>query len=70
VHDLKQFLARSRVPFRWLDVERDAEARTLASAAVPGADIHRYCKEAAGAKPLVVEYGTQTPGGPDPEENP
>jgi thioredoxin reductase (NADPH) len=36
VHELKQFLARSRVPYRWLDVERDDEARAMASAAVPG----------------------------------
>ncbi len=28
-HDLRDFLARNRVPARWLDVERDAEARTL-----------------------------------------
>jgi thioredoxin reductase (NADPH) len=28
-HDLRDFLARNRVPARWLDVERDADARTL-----------------------------------------
>ncbi|UTI62842.1 FAD-dependent oxidoreductase [Paraconexibacter antarcticus] len=28
-HDLRDFLARNRVPARWLDVERDAEARAL-----------------------------------------
>jgi len=28
-HDLRDFLARNRVPVRWLDVERDAEAREL-----------------------------------------
>ena len=28
-HDLRNFLARNRVPGRWLDVERDAEAREL-----------------------------------------
>ncbi|MDA0159519.1 FAD-dependent oxidoreductase [Solirubrobacter ginsenosidimutans] len=28
-HDLRDFLARNRVPMRWLDVERDAEAREL-----------------------------------------
>ena len=28
-HDLRDFLARNRVPGRWLDVERDAEARQL-----------------------------------------
>ena len=28
-HDLKMFLARNHVPYRWFDVERDAEARRL-----------------------------------------
>src|SRR3954453_5004359 len=28
-HDLRDFLARNRVPMRWLDVERDSEAREL-----------------------------------------
>jgi thioredoxin reductase (NADPH) len=28
-HELRDFLARNRVPARWLDVERDAEAREL-----------------------------------------
>jgi thioredoxin reductase (NADPH) len=28
-HDLRDFLARNRVPGRWLDVERDGEARQL-----------------------------------------
>jgi thioredoxin reductase (NADPH) len=28
-HDLRDFLARNRVPARWLDIERDAEAREL-----------------------------------------
>ncbi|UJA20338.1 FAD-dependent oxidoreductase [Thermoleophilia bacterium SCSIO 60948] len=28
-HDLRDFLARNRVPVRWLDVERDGEAREL-----------------------------------------
>jgi thioredoxin reductase (NADPH) len=28
-HDLRDFLARNRVPARWLDVEREAEARQL-----------------------------------------
>ena len=28
-HDLRDFLARNRMPMRWLDVERDAEAREL-----------------------------------------
>ncbi len=35
-HELRDFLARNRVPGRWLDVERDAEARELI--AVAGVD--------------------------------
>jgi thioredoxin reductase (NADPH) len=35
-HDLRDFLARNRIPGRWLDVERDGEARELmAVAGVP-----------------------------------
>ena len=32
VHELKRFLARSRVPFRWYDPAIDSEAHTLADA--------------------------------------
>ncbi|ADB49619.1 FAD-dependent oxidoreductase [Conexibacter woesei] len=32
-HDLRDFLARNRVPARWLDVEREAEARELLTVA-------------------------------------
>ena len=32
-HDLRDFLARNRVPARWLDVERDGEARELLTVA-------------------------------------
>src|SRR3954451_2944836 len=32
-HDLRDFLARNRVPMRWLDVERDSEARQLLTVA-------------------------------------
>jgi thioredoxin reductase (NADPH) len=35
-HELRDFLARNRVPARWLDVERDGEARELLT--VVGAD--------------------------------
>jgi thioredoxin reductase (NADPH) len=38
-HDLRDFLARNRVPARWLDVERDGEARELL--AVAGVDAGR-----------------------------
>src|SRR6476646_2809659 len=37
-HDLRDFLARNRVPARWLDVERDGEARELLTVAGIGAD--------------------------------
>ena len=43
-HELKTFLARNHVPYRWFDVERDEEARRLQSLA--GAD--------AGDLPLVL----------------
>jgi thioredoxin reductase (NADPH) len=32
-HEIKTFLARNHVPYRWYDVERDAEARRLAGLA-------------------------------------
>ena len=37
-HDLRDFLARNRVPARWLDVERDGEARELLTVAGVGED--------------------------------
>ena len=37
-HDLRDFLARNRVPARWLDVERDGEARELLKVAGIEAD--------------------------------
>jgi thioredoxin reductase (NADPH) len=37
-HDLRDFLARNRVPARWLDVERDSEARQLLTVAGVEAD--------------------------------
>ena len=35
-HELKTFLARNHVPYRWLDVERDAEGQRLAELAQAG----------------------------------
>src|SRR5581483_5272575 len=32
-HQVKDFLARSSIPYRWLDLERDAEARQLLESA-------------------------------------
>ena len=37
-HDLRDFLARNRVPARWMDVERDGEARELLKVAGVDAD--------------------------------
>ena len=37
-HDVRDFLARNRVPARWLDVERDGEARELLTIAGVDAD--------------------------------
>jgi thioredoxin reductase (NADPH) len=37
-HELRDFLARNRVPARWLDVERDGEARELLTVAGVSAD--------------------------------
>jgi thioredoxin reductase (NADPH) len=37
-HDLRDFLARNRIPGRWLDVERDGEARELLTVAGVDAD--------------------------------
>ena len=37
-HDLRDFLVRNRVPARWLDVERDGEARELLQVAGVAAD--------------------------------
>ena len=37
-HDVRDFLARNRVPLRWLDVERDSEARELLTVAGVDAD--------------------------------
>ncbi|TQN43298.1 thioredoxin reductase (NADPH) [Blastococcus colisei] len=43
-HDVRQFLARNLVPYRWLDVEADAQARELLE--IAGVD--------AGELPVVV----------------
>ncbi len=48
-HDLRDFLARNRVPARWLDVERDSEARELLM--VAGVD-------AAGLPVALLEDGS------------
>jgi thioredoxin reductase (NADPH) len=37
-HEIKTFLARNHVPYRWYDIERDAEAQRLSSLASATAD--------------------------------
>lgn len=34
-HDVKDFLARNRIPYQWLDIEQDAQARELVEMANP-----------------------------------
>ena len=31
-HDVKDFLARNRIPYQWLDIEKDSEARAIREA--------------------------------------
>ena len=38
-HQIKDFLGRNQVPYQWLDVEASAEARAVAEAAGPGAEL-------------------------------
>ena len=35
-HNVKEFLARSQIPYQWLDVERDSEARELVESSSEG----------------------------------
>lgn len=35
-HTVKDFLARNQIPYQWLDIEKDAEARALVEASNPG----------------------------------
>ena len=42
-HDVKTFLARNHVPYRWLDVESDPEAQRLSTWPTPGPRTCRWC---------------------------
>ena len=53
-HDIKMFLARNYVPYRWYDVERDAEAQRLLDLA----------QAAAGDLPLVLVPDGEALGSP------
>ena len=35
-HDVKEFLARSQIPYQWLDIERDVEAKELVESSSEG----------------------------------
>ena len=35
-HNVKDFLARSQIPYQWLDIEKDSEARALVESTVEG----------------------------------
>src|SRR5436190_11494586 len=59
-HDLRDFLARNRVPARWLDVERDSEARELLTVAGVDDDRLPVALLEDGAvleRPTVLELG-------------
>ena len=58
-HDVRDFLARNQVPFRWLDAADDAEGRRLVDAAGGGTP---------DTLPLVLTQDGQTLVGPDNRE--
>jgi thioredoxin reductase (NADPH) len=56
-HDVRDFLARNQVPYRWLDVERDDEGRRLLAAADGAAELPLVLLPDGSAlqRPSVVE---------------
>lgn len=52
-HDLREFLARNHVPYRWLDIERDNEAKALVDL-LPEADREACLAPKQHVLPLVV----------------
>jgi thioredoxin reductase (NADPH) len=57
-HDLRDFLARNRVPSRWLDVERDSEARellTIAGVSLEGLPVALLEDGSVLERPTVLE---------------
>ena len=58
-HDVRDFLARNQVPFRWMDAADDAEGRRLVGAAGAGTP---------GTLPLVLTQDGRTLVGPDNRE--
>ena len=39
-HTVKDFLARNRIPYKWLDIDKDTESRTLVEAMFPEGNVH------------------------------
>jgi len=39
-HNVKDFLARNRIPYQWLDIEKDSESRTLVEALFVDGGVH------------------------------
>ncbi|MGH9588887.1 MAG: FAD-dependent oxidoreductase [Terracidiphilus sp.] len=58
-HAIKEFLASNLIPYRWLDITRDADARTLLDAAGVGAD---------ELPALFFDDGTPVLRNPDPRQ--
>lgn len=58
-HAIKEFLAGNLIPYRWLDIVRDADARTLLDAASVGAD---------ELPALFFDDGTPVLRNPDPRQ--
>ena len=56
-HDVKEFLARSQIPYKWLDIEKDSEAREL---------VESTCRRAGPRLPVRLLPGRQHPGRPGP----
>lgn len=64
-HDVRDFLARNQVPYRWLDVERDDEGRRLLAAADGAAELPLVLLPDGSAlqRPSVVELADRAGSG-------
>ncbi len=56
-HELKTFLARNHVPYRWYDVERDDEARRLTGLAEAGPE-ELPLRAGAGRRHAALPFST------------
>src|ERR671915_1868074 len=71
-HELRDFLARNRVPMRWLDIERDGEARELLQVAGVAADRLPVALLEDGAvleRPTVLELAERLGVAGQPEQD-